>query len=208
MMEKIKTIFLGYGEDALTLWAITERLDLILDELGDDSDPADCTVFYRPSFGRAGLYGEFDAIIVTPMMAYLVESKWDRTGGTSIKLEEHQIRRHEILEWYHDNWKGEEGEEWDVFARLNNPSFKAKFTYFVNEKEMFKYIPYSTDKSGEPTILTQNLQTILKEIRGKKLENVLIFFHRGRLPEIEKKFKIVKIEYETKLGNYIELLST
>ena len=59
-----------------------------------------------------------------------------------------------------------------------------------------------------PTILCQNLQTVLKELRGKKLEDVLIFFHRGELPEIEKKFKIVKIEYETKLGNFIELLST
>ena len=74
-------------------------------KLGDNSNPADCTVFYRPSFGR-DQYGEFDAIIVTHERAYLVESKWDGSGGTSITLEEHQIRRHKILEWYHDNWMG------------------------------------------------------------------------------------------------------
>ena len=39
--DRLKTIF-GYGEDALTLWAVTERLELILDELGDDSDPTAC----------------------------------------------------------------------------------------------------------------------------------------------------------------------
>ena len=199
MVKKIR--LLGYGEDALTLWAVTERLDLILEELGDNSDPADCTVFYRPSFGR-DQYGEFDAIIVTPERAYLVESKWDGSGGTSIKLEEHQIRRHKILEWYHDNWKGE---EWDVFARVNNPSFKEKFTYFVKEEgkrvKKSKYIPSSD------TILGQNLQTVLKIISGREIENVLLYLHRGKPIDIDTDFKIVKIEYETKLGNYIELFS-
>jgi len=184
-----KTIF-GYGEDALTLWAITEKLDLILKELGDNSDPTDCTIFYRPSFGR-DQYGEFDAIIVTAGKAYLVESKWDGSGGTSIKMEEHQIRRHKILEWYHDNWKGEEGAEWDAFAKLNNPAF--------NEKFKSKYIPSSD------TILGQNLQTVLDFIIDKEIENVLLYLHRGKPIDIDTDFKIVKIEYETTYGNYIEL---
>jgi len=200
-----KTRLLGYGEDALTLWAVTERLDLILKELGDDSDPAYCTVFYRPSFGRKGLYGEFDAIIVTPERAYLVESKWDGSGGTSIKLEEHQIRRHKILKWYHKNWEGELGDGWDEFTKKNNPDFREEFTYFVEENgkmvEKSKYIPSSD------TILGQNLQTVLKIISGKEIENVLLYLHRGKPIDIAPDFKIVKIEYETKLGNYIELFS-
>lgn len=199
MMEKINTIFLGYGEDALTLWAITERLELILDELGDDSDPAECTVFYRPSFGRRGLYGEFDAIIVTPMIAYLVESKWWgllRPTKSTVKLKDNQILRHEILAWYHRNWKGE---DWDEFVEENESSFREKFPG--------KHIPLSKT-GGETTVLAQNLQTVLNFIKGRKLRNILIFFHRGELPKIETDFKIVEIEYETKLGNYIELLST
>lgn len=204
MKLNAKTIF-GYGEDALTFWAVTERLDLILEELGDDSDPADCTVFYRPSFGR-DQYGEFDAIIVTTGKAYLVESKWDGGGGTSIKLEEHQIRRHKILQWYHDNWKGEVGEDWDEFAEKNKPDFKDEFTYFVEKKgkrvKMFKYIP-SAD-----TILGENLQTVLKTISGKDIKNVLLYLHRGKTVDIDTDFKIIKIEYETTYGNYIELLST
>ena len=45
---------IGYGEDALTLWALRNRLDTILDTLGDFSDLSKCRVFFRPSFGRSG----------------------------------------------------------------------------------------------------------------------------------------------------------
>jgi len=122
-----------YGEDGLTLKYTRERLGEMLVKLGDNSNPADCTVFYRPSFGRRGLYGEFDAIIITPKKAYLVESKWDGSGDVSEGLEEHQIRRHKIFGWYNDNWNGEVGEPWDRFAEENNPAFKREFTYSVRE---------------------------------------------------------------------------
>jgi hypothetical protein len=198
-----KTRLLSYGEDALTLWAVTERLDLILGKLGDNSDPSDCIIFYRPSFGR-DQYGEFDAIVITPEKTYLVESKWDGSGDLSKGLEEHQIRRHKILRWYHDNWKGELGDDWDEFARKNNPAFKKKFTYFVKEKgkrvKKSKYIPSSSD------LLGQNLQTILEYIRRRDLRDILIFFHRGEMPEVETDFDVVQIKYEPKFGNYIELL--
>ena len=45
---------LGYGEDALTLWALQNRLIQILDFLDDPSGPPECKVFFRPSFGRRG----------------------------------------------------------------------------------------------------------------------------------------------------------
>jgi len=187
---RLKTIFLGYGEDALTFWAITERLDMILEELGDDSEPE--YVLYRPSFGR-DQYGEFDAIIITSKKAYLVESKWDGSGDLSKGLKEHQIRRHKILEWYHDKWKGEVGEDWDEFARKNNLSFSEEFS---------KYIPSSN------TILSQNLQTVLNLMIDKKIENVLLYLHKGKPTGIDTDFKIVEIEYETIYSNYIELLTT
>jgi len=201
-LPALTTLF-GYGEDALTLWAVTEKIDLILRQL-NDPEPEYCTILYRPSFGRSQ-YGEFDAIIITTSKAYLVESKWDGSEGTSIGMEAHQIRRHKILEWYHDNWKGEVGEDWDEFARKNNPAFREEFKFFVGEKEkrveMSKYIPSSD------TILGQNLQTVLDLIIDKEIENVLLYLHRGKSIDIDTDFKIVKIEYETTYGNYIELLS-
>jgi hypothetical protein len=56
---------LAYGEDALTLWALTQKLPAILDALSDHSDPNKCRVLFRPSFGRSGgehssQFGEFD----------------------------------------------------------------------------------------------------------------------------------------------------
>jgi hypothetical protein len=67
---------LGYGEDALTFWALTRRLGEILAPFGDT--PAQTiAVFFRPSFGRrsstsklnptqrGSQFGEFDGIIAT-----------------------------------------------------------------------------------------------------------------------------------------------
>ncbi|MCW3992059.1 MAG: hypothetical protein NWE79_05075, partial [Candidatus Bathyarchaeota archaeon] len=54
----------------------------------------------------------------------------------------------------------------------------------------------------------QNLQTVLKIISGKELENVLLYLHMGKPIDIATDFKIVNIEYETTYGSYIELLST
>ena len=64
----------AYGEDPLPYWALRIRLDVILSQLRDASDPNATTVFYRPSFGRGGNdtidtpraeFGKFDAIIAT-----------------------------------------------------------------------------------------------------------------------------------------------
>ena len=54
---------IGYGEDALTYWALTEKLEYVLEKLNDKSEPKNCVLYYRPSFGRGEYYGEFDAIL-------------------------------------------------------------------------------------------------------------------------------------------------
>ena len=73
---------LGYGEDALTLWALKHHVPKILEEFQDKTPILDCLVFYRPSFGRHGqanssVFGEFDAILASRKNIYLIESKWD-----------------------------------------------------------------------------------------------------------------------------------
>ena len=60
---------LGYGEDALTLWALKNKLPLILSALNDSSSLSQCKAFFRPSFGRRGgpssaQFGEFDFILL------------------------------------------------------------------------------------------------------------------------------------------------
>lgn len=60
-LKKIRSIILGikmeifaYGEDALTLWSLKNKLDVILKKLEDFTPVSQCKIFYRPSFGRRG----------------------------------------------------------------------------------------------------------------------------------------------------------
>ena len=72
---------IGYGEDALTLWALTEKLSELLGKLEDHSDPASCKAFLRPSFGRSGgsnspQFGEFDFILLSRKARYHPAQPW------------------------------------------------------------------------------------------------------------------------------------
>jgi len=178
---------LGYGEDFLTFWAVTKRLSEILHQLEDETDPEKCTVIYRPSFGRRGglrrsEFGEFDTIIVTPEKAYIVESRWDGSSASFpnnvLELEDVQTRRHEIFRWYHENWKQE---SWGEFVRKHAQEFKEKFRKNI---------------APESSLLSKNLMTVLREMRGRKLVDVLLFLHRREPPKIQTTFKVVTIRYE------------
>jgi len=187
---------LGYGEDFLTFWAITTKLRDILSQLGDNSDPRECSIFYRPSFGRrAGKgrseFGEFDALIVATESVYLVEAKWDGSLAhwphNTLELSDTQVRRHEIFRWYNENWNGE---NWDDFARRHAEEFKRKFR---------KTIP----RKG--TLLTKNLTTILSKTMGKKVVDVLLFLHhKAGLPVMKTHFEKVIIKFTFAEGEYAE----
>jgi hypothetical protein len=193
---------LGYGEDGLTLKYTKERLGNILQKLGDNSKQADCTVFFRPSFGR-GQYGEFDAIIISKEKAYFVEAKWD--SNRDLKeinvLREDQIRHHKIFEWFSQNWRGEVGEDWNGFAKKNNPEFKRIFTFKTSRgKDSVKSIPKSD------TTLGKNLRTVLEKIGDKKLENVLLIFYKDKPPKAKQNgFVTVFVQYKPTLGLFSEL---
>lgn len=93
---------LGYGEDALTLWALKKHISEILNKLNDQTTPSDCLVFFRPSFGRSGgkrsaQFREFDSILASSKNIYLIESKWDNLSqnqDVKIELSDVQILRH------------------------------------------------------------------------------------------------------------------
>jgi len=194
---------IGYGEDFLTLWALTKETDKILSKLDDDTPSESCTVIYRPSFGRAGgsmenqraEFGEFDAILITNHTAFLIESKWDGGGirKRRIKLEENQVRRHKILAWYHANWKKEL--DWQKLIEQKTSEFNKIFP--VN-----KIAPHGS-------ILERNLNEVLSLINRKPLQNVLMYFHSGNPQEIREKYDEMKftkllIPYE-KIHNLMEM---
>ena len=181
----------GYGEDFLTLLAVTKNLGYILHELGDCSSVDECKVFYRPSFGRRGLYGEFDAIVVTTSAAYLIESKWDNLSDLSgdLKLSKNQLDRHRIIEWIKTRWKGD---DWNTFRKSMDDEFKSEFPG--------KQLPSSD------SILGHNLVTVLKEIGDRRLENVLLYFYRKQKPKSpQPEFKLILFRYVTGPSKYIDM---
>lgn len=186
---------IGYGEDALTYWALSTRLEWMLKELDDNSKPDDCLVLYRPSFGRSGgpnsaQFGEFDAILATPVKVYLIESKW---GGSSeikdgkIHLRDEQTLRHKLFHEYRALWETSKFNNWLDFYN--------KFQGKILEK---KIAP-----SGSK--LARNLERILRTLLeySRDTQNVLLYFHRGDQEpprSVDQGFQLILCHYEGNEG--------
>lgn len=210
----------AYGEDALTLWAIKNRLSKILSKLGDETKVDECKIFFRPSFGRGGKgtsnFGEFDFIILAKEKLYLGESKWD---GSSEKLKDgllelrpEQLFRHNVFKWYMDNWTFAcpQLTDWKdlIHASKNREPKFPKVEQNENERED-KTVP-SEDKSLASNIKTVS-DIISKHFGSSKpvVINVLLYLHKGEgLKEDSgpNDFKVVNINYTDALqDNLIEI---
>lgn len=200
---------IGYGEDALTLWAIKNKMEAILQQLNDNSDVSQCQVFFRPSFGRSGgnnsaQFGEFDFIILSQSHLYLGESKWDRSSEKKddiLELREEQKLRHEIFRLYVDEWLKRDYSSWIEFLEKSKESMRAK--------GMIK--PLAPVNS----LLSSNLQTLLQIIKKHfncipKTKNALLYLHNGRSGDIPKivsnSFELVLIDYSIdSIDNFIKI---
>jgi len=165
----------GYGEDALTYWAFTQRLPLILKVLGDDPHTRDATLFFRPSFGRRGrstrggraaTFGEFDAILATPLAIYLIEAKWSRSGEVmkpTLELRPEQVRRHRVLRWYLERWRESPTDTWDAFRSANLSAFE----------EVFEDLTIPSSR----TTLASSLAFVLSKLnsQGETIEDVILY---------------------------------
>jgi hypothetical protein len=202
---------LGYGEDALTLWSLKNKLDFILASLGDSSDVSKCRAFFRPSFGRSGgnnssQFGEFDFIILAEQCLYLGESKWDKSREKIINgmmdLRGEQLLRHRLFKFYIDEWAFGNYTEWGAFKSIGEDKLKQQ----------------GIDKPIAPaySLLATNLQTVLRIIQDHysnkpKIRNVLLYFYNGaigRNPIIEagNDFEVVMIDFSKDISrNYIHL---
>jgi hypothetical protein len=197
---------IGYGEDALTYWALSTQLTNILDELVDHTEKKDCTIFYRPSFGRSGgksrpHFGEFDAILSTKKAVYLIESKWDNvTNGSikNVKLRNVQMTRHCIFTWLRNKWTDWRGEnrtncDWTDFWKESHEQFKEE-----KKKPLV----------GMPNLLARNLARLLLELEKspKVITNVMLYFHHSPIRNkpvvvnekgqtLDPPFKLVPLRY-------------
>jgi hypothetical protein len=170
---------IGYGADALTLWALKDRLGVILHELDDRSDASLCKVFYRPSFGRRGgsQFGEFDFLLLAEGHLYLGETKWHRPShrltDRVTALHPSQKSRHRTFKHYVRRWAfgPYDDSEWQQF-----------------EREWRSAPPKGGSDSAarEGTLLADNLRTVLGVIRNyyqgavPGMVDVLLLLHQGQ----------------------------
>jgi hypothetical protein len=200
---------LGYGEDALTLWALKRHVSTILNHFKDSSSPSDCLVFYRPSFGRhakenSSVFGEFDAIVASPQNIYLVESKWDNlveSQKNELVIRREQLTRHEIFIWYLTHWKKKYSNKWAKFIEEQQSAFT------FGRKTI----------APADSLLARNLEFVLDKLLERcgafssenNVKNILLFFYRGksRAPiKINEAFTPIAIDYGKEvLGNYVLL---
>ena len=180
-----------YGEDALTLWALKEKLSAILKALNDDSAPSSCELFYRPSFGRGRSgFGEFDFIILADQVIYLGESKWNKSSEKNkngpVLLRDEQIKRHELFIFYLEKWAFGEYASWGDF-----------------QEQERGHLAHSIPDAN--SLLAKNIKNIFDMVKKHYLppkqkpdvKNVLLFLHNGEIEnEVEcEKFKVVPIDY-------------
>jgi hypothetical protein len=173
----------GYGEDVLTLWALTSKLDVILSKLDNSTPSSLCTVFFRPSFGRRGgprssQFGEFDFILLARERLYLGESKWDRSSEEIregiLQLREKQRQRHEVFKCYVEEWTCRPHTSWVEFAA----------------RVRSKLQQHGVDKPVAPagSRLAENLQTVLGIIEDHypsvpELRDVLLYLYDASTSE-------------------------
>ena len=212
----------GYGEDALTLWALKEELQQILYLLEDKTNPEECIIFYRPSFGRAGgrnspQFGEFDFIISADNAIYLGESKWDRSSERIVKgtlsLRDAQCQRHNIFKYYINQYR-----QLKRLTQNSSPSTD-DFVKFLQKDQNIPHKLITNNKS----LLAENLTTVLNIIDKNdinccsSIKNILLYFHNKAdnrdLPQnacgLNNQLifdSVVRIDYSTaKIDNFIEI---
>jgi len=202
---------LAYGEDALTFWALQNKLPLILHTLQDSSSPSQCDVIFRPSLGRNGdgrgpHFGEFDFILLTEHCVYLGESKWDKSSENIVDgvltIREEQQLRHWMFKFCIEEWVYGPYSNWQEFVEIAGPNLQKK--------------GITKPLAPENCLLASNLRIVLNVIQQHytsrpNVRNVLLYFYdrmlNAQLPhQAGKDFLVVSIDYKDGLlGNFVNI---
>jgi len=202
---------LAYEEDALTVWALQNKLPLILHTLQDASLPSQCDVFFRPSFGRAGgerssQFGEFAFILLTENCVYLGESKWDKSSENIIDgvltIREEQQLRHWMFKFCIEEWAYGGYANWQEFVEIAGPNLQKR--------------GITKPLSPVNSLLASNLRTVLGVIKQHytarpAVRDVLLYFYDRTLNaqpphQASKDFSVVSIDYQDgSLGNFVKI---
>jgi hypothetical protein len=127
---------LAYGQDALTFWALQNKLPHILHTLQDRSTPSQCEIFFRPSLGsnnggdRGSHFGEFDFILLTENCVYLGETRWDKSSENIVDgvltIREEQQLRHWMFKFCIEEWDFGGYSNWQEFVEIAGHNLQKK----------------------------------------------------------------------------------
>jgi hypothetical protein len=202
---------LAFEEDALTFWALQNKLPHILHTLQDSSPTSKCDVFFRPCFGRSGgerssQFGEFAFILLTEQCVYLGESKWDKSSENIVDgvltIREEQQLRHWMFKFCIEEWVSGCYSNWQEFVEVASPNLQRK----------------GITKPLAPinSLLASNLRSMLGVIKQHytarpNVRNVLLYFYdrmlNAQLPhQAGQDFSVVSIDYKDGLlSNFVRI---
>lgn len=193
-MAKMKQIT-GYGEDALTLCVLKNRLKEMCSKLKVEESSV-LEILYRPSFGRGGRskknFGEFDAIIVADKI-YLIESKWEKSSEVkkkrnkeNIKIRPEQQNRFRAFRYYYRNWKR-------IKASVDNADKGANGS--LNEdfnKQLISGMKLIDDNNDDSVIYCL-MDYIVRTYPGKEIKDIILLLYSG-LDSAHKKMSYPEYE--------------
>jgi hypothetical protein len=197
----------AYGEDSMTLALLRNNLGILNEKLEAGKlkkiNPYQSNIFYRPSFGRGRLpsFGEFDAIVATPQVIYLIESKWQR-GSETIKLEDAQINRHRKFAKYYSEYK--KCKNWEKFdEKVKNEHIKIKLLKTKEEETRLKMPSRKTQLYKNMKFVFENIRTHIEA----RIINLLIVFNGGQNIKLKKSgdIEITKIILNIQDKEWFEL---
>ncbi len=206
---------IGYGEDALTYWAIMNKLPEIAMQLNEKQESIKLALF-RPSFGRKGSvedengkqrvgpeFGEFDAILCSENFIYLIETKWTKSSEVKdgeVKLGQPQRTRHKVMAAYIDEWNLHDNPD-----QLTWSDFNKNLKYRLETNELI------IDVAPEGSRLARNMQHILRMICSNKRTamNVILFVRmkhdQQSTPKSREDYKVVDIACDCDVSGFVDL---
>lgn len=207
---------IGYGEDALTYWAIMDRMQEIKAELGIGDTPIELVLF-RPSFGRKGSaereneklrvgpeFGEFDAIICTASCTFLIETKWSKSSELKngiIKLDQPQTLRHKVFSAYIHEWSSAKEP-----GRMNWSQF------YQDQNGQLETDSLLIDMPREGRRLARNMEYILRKvcITNKPIKDIILFVRMSAYDSQNKPisadgFEVAMIDCPCEVSGFVTL---
>ncbi|HQR07339.1 MAG TPA: hypothetical protein PLN21_10985 [Gemmatales bacterium] len=207
---------IGYGEDALTYWAIMDRMQEIKAELGIGDAPIELVLF-RPSFGRKGSaereneklrvdpeFGEFDAIICTASCTFLIETKWSKSSelkNGSIKLGQPQTLRHKVFSAYIHKW-----------SSSNEPGRLNWSQFYQDQNGQLETDSLLIDMPRDGRRLARNMEYILRKIctSNKQIKDVILSVRMSAYDSQNKPisadgFKVAMIDCPCEVSGFVAL---